>query len=160
MTSLRLAKIDCRAKCLRGFGCRPAGKQIHPPLADSSTLSALVTVTAFFRIKVEASFADRRGTRRYLHPTPMKSHTEYLVFETKKRREMVHITDEVEQIVKRSGMRDGLCFVSPMHITAAIYVNDLENGLIDDIGNGLKSLPPRAPITGTTRPAKTTPMLT
>jgi len=62
----------------------------------------------------------------------MKSHTEYLVFDTKKRREMVHITDEVEQIVQRSGVRDGLCFVSPMHITAAVYVNDLEGGLIDD----------------------------
>jgi thiamine phosphate synthase YjbQ (UPF0047 family) len=44
----------------------------------------------------------------------MKSHTEYLVFETRKRREMVHITNEVEQIVKRSGVRDGLCFVSTM----------------------------------------------
>ena len=63
----------------------------------------------------------------------MKSHTEYLVFETRKRHEMVHITNEVEQVVKRSGVRDGLCFVSPMHITAAIYVNDLEDGLIEDI---------------------------
>ena len=45
----------------------------------------------------------------------MKSHTEYLVFETKKRREMVHITDQVEQIVRRSGVKDGLCFVSTMN---------------------------------------------
>ncbi len=43
----------------------------------------------------------------------MKSHTEYLVFETSKRKEMVHITDQVEQIVRRSGVKDGLCFVSP-----------------------------------------------
>jgi len=78
----------------------------------------------------------------------MKSHTEYLVFETRKRREMVHITDEVEQIVKRSGVRDGLCFVSPMHITAAIYVNDLEDGL--------RSLRRRAPTTSTTARARTT----
>ncbi len=55
---------------------------------------------------------------------------------------MVHITDEVEQIVQRSGVRDGLCFVSPMHITAAIYVNDLENGLIEDIGKWLEELAP------------------
>ena len=70
----------------------------------------------------------------------MKSHTEYLVFETKKHKEMVHITDQVEQIVRRSGVKDGLCFVSPMHITAAIYVNDLENGLIEDISKWLEEL--------------------
>ena len=75
----------------------------------------------------------------------MKSHTEYLVFETRKRKEMVHITDEVEQIVHRSGVRDGLCFVSPMHITAAIYVNDLESGLIEDIGKWLEALAPERP---------------
>ena len=75
----------------------------------------------------------------------MKSHTEYLVFETKKRREMVHITDEVERIVERSGVRDGLCFVSPMHITAAVYVNDLESGLIEDIGKWLEELAPARP---------------
>jgi secondary thiamine-phosphate synthase enzyme len=72
----------------------------------------------------------------------MKSHTEYLVFQTKKRREMVHITDMVEQIVARSGVSDGLCFVSPMHITAAVYVNDLEDGLIEDIGEWLEKLAP------------------
>ncbi len=75
----------------------------------------------------------------------MKSYTEYLAMETRKRKEMVHITDLVEQIVKRSGVRDGLCFVSPMHITAAIYVNDLEQGLIEDIGKWLEELAPENP---------------
>ena len=75
----------------------------------------------------------------------MKSYTEYLVFETRKRKEMVHITDEVEQIVRRSGVKDGLCFVSPMHITAAVYVNDNEDGLIEDIGVWLQKLAPRGP---------------
>ena len=75
----------------------------------------------------------------------MKSHTEYLVLETRKRREMVHITDEVEQVVRRSGVKDGLCFVSPMHITAAVYVNDLESGLIEDIGKWLEELAPARP---------------
>jgi secondary thiamine-phosphate synthase enzyme len=75
----------------------------------------------------------------------MKSHTEYLVFETMKRYEMVHITDEVERVVERSGIRDGLCFVSPMHITAAIYVNDLESGLIQDISEWLEKLAPMRP---------------
>jgi len=82
----------------------------------------------------------------------MKSHTEYLVFQTRKRREMVHITDQVEEIVRRSGVQDGLCFVSPMHITAAVYVNDLESGLIEDIAEWLEE-PGRS--TSTTAPAKT-----
>ena len=75
----------------------------------------------------------------------MKSHTEYLIFETRKRREMVHITDQVQQIVQRSGVKDGLCFVSPMHITAAVYVNDHESGLIEDIGKWLEELAPARP---------------
>jgi secondary thiamine-phosphate synthase enzyme len=75
----------------------------------------------------------------------MKSYTEYLVFETKKHKEMVHITDVVERIVAKSGVRDGLCFVSPMHITAAVYVNDHEDGLIEDIGEWLEKLAPAWP---------------
>jgi secondary thiamine-phosphate synthase enzyme len=61
----------------------------------------------------------------------MKVHTEYLQMQTPERREIVHITPQVEEIVRRSGIQDGLCFVSPMHITAAVYVNDLEEGLIE-----------------------------
>ena len=75
----------------------------------------------------------------------MKSHTEYLVFETRKRKEMVHITDQVETVVRKSGVKDGLCFVSPMHITAAVYVNDHESGLIEDIGKWLEELAPARP---------------
>jgi hypothetical protein len=88
----------------------------------------------------------------------MKSYTEYLTFETRKRREMVHITDQVEQIVKHSGVKDGLCFVSPMHITAAVYVNDHESGLIEASANGWKTSPQPGQITGTIRPAKTMAM--
>ena len=75
----------------------------------------------------------------------MKAHTEYLTLNTRKRYEMVHITQQVEQIVRNSGIDDGLCFVSPMHITAAIYVNDNESGLIEDIGEWLEKLAPRWP---------------
>jgi secondary thiamine-phosphate synthase enzyme len=75
----------------------------------------------------------------------MAAHTEYLVFETRKRREMVHITPQVEKIVARSGVVDGLCFVSPMHITAAVYVNDHEDGLIHDIAEWLETLAPANP---------------
>ena len=75
----------------------------------------------------------------------MKAHTEYLTFHTDERYEMVHITGQVEEIVRRSGIEDGLCFVSPMHITAAIYVNDNEEGLIEDIGIWLEKLAPSWP---------------
>ena len=75
----------------------------------------------------------------------MKVHTEYLTFNTRERYEMVHITPQVEAIVRKSGVEDGLCFVSPMHITAAIYVNDNESGLIEDIGKWLEKLAPRNP---------------
>jgi len=75
----------------------------------------------------------------------MKAYTEYLSFKTRKRSEMIHITPEVEDIVRKSGVRDGLCFVSPMHITAAVYVNDLEDGLIEDIWKWLEELAPARP---------------
>jgi len=72
----------------------------------------------------------------------MKSLTEYLWFETKKRQEFVRITDEVADIVRRSGVAEGLVLVSPMHITAAVYVNDWENGLIHDFQVWLEALAP------------------
>jgi secondary thiamine-phosphate synthase enzyme len=72
----------------------------------------------------------------------MKSLTEYLWFETKKRQEFVRITDEVADIVRRSGVAEGLVLVSPMHITAAVYVNDWENGLIHDFQVWLDELAP------------------
>ena len=75
----------------------------------------------------------------------MKAHTEYLTLTTESRYEMVHLTPQVEAIVRRSGIDDGLCFVSPMHITAAIYVNDHEDGLIEDISTWLEKLAPRNP---------------
>ena len=87
----------------------------------------------------------------------MKAHTEYLTLNTRNRYEMVHLTPQVEEIVRRSGIDDGLCFVSPMHITAAIYVNDNESGLIEDISTWLEKLAPAWPATSTTRPARITP---
>jgi secondary thiamine-phosphate synthase enzyme len=75
----------------------------------------------------------------------MKVHTEYLWFETKKRREMVQITPQIEAIVAASKIEDGFCLVSAMHITAAIYVNDHEDGLIEDIGEWLERLAPAEP---------------
>jgi secondary thiamine-phosphate synthase enzyme len=75
----------------------------------------------------------------------MKAHTEYITLTTRQRYEMVHLTPQVAAIVERSGIVDGLCFVSPMHITAAIYVNDHEDGLIEDISTWLEKLAPSWP---------------
>jgi len=72
----------------------------------------------------------------------MKFATEYLWYETKKKREYVRITDQVESVVGKSGIRDGMALVSAMHITAGVYVNDAEDGLIADIDEWLESLAP------------------
>ena len=72
----------------------------------------------------------------------MVTATEYLWFETKQRQEFVRITDEVAAIVARSGVTEGMVLVSAMHITAGVYVNDWESGLIDDIQEWLEKLAP------------------
>jgi secondary thiamine-phosphate synthase enzyme len=72
----------------------------------------------------------------------MKFHTEYLTFNTRKHREYIHITPQVESAVNKSGVRDGMVLVSAMHITAAVYVNDHESGLIEDIDEWLEKLAP------------------
>jgi len=72
----------------------------------------------------------------------MKFHTEYLTFNTKDHREYVHITPQVERILQNSGMKNGMVLVSAMHITAGVYVNDNEDGLIEDIDAWLEKLAP------------------
>ncbi len=72
----------------------------------------------------------------------MKSYTEYLTFDTRRRRELVHITDQVEHIVRKSGIREGFVLVSAMHITAGVFVNDDEPGLHEDIWEWLEGLAP------------------
>jgi secondary thiamine-phosphate synthase enzyme len=72
----------------------------------------------------------------------MKTLTDYLFFNTREPREMVRITDEVADIVRRSGVREGMVLVSAMHITAGVYVNDWEDGLIADFGEWLEKLAP------------------
>ncbi len=75
----------------------------------------------------------------------MKFHTEYLTFKTKRHREYVNITREVDAALKKSGIREGMILVSAMHITAAVYVNDAEDGLIQDIDEWLERLAPTGP---------------
>lgn len=72
----------------------------------------------------------------------MKSYTEYLWFNTKKHREYINITSEIERLLEKSGIKEGLALVSAMHITASIYVNDAESGLIADIDEWLEKLAP------------------
>jgi secondary thiamine-phosphate synthase enzyme len=75
----------------------------------------------------------------------MKSITDYLWFNTTKHREFINITDKVEDIVQRSSIKEGFVLVSAMHITAAVYVNDAESGLISDIEEWLEKLAPYRP---------------
>src|SRR6476659_4205736 len=80
------------------------------------------------------------------HPStlqsPMLVHTDYLWFNTKKRQEFIRITDEVAGIVRKSGVKEGTVLVSAMHITASVYVNDWEDGLIQDFQTWLEQLAP------------------
>ena len=72
----------------------------------------------------------------------MKVLTEYLWFETVKHRDYINITDKVETAVRKSGVQEGMVLVSAMHITAGVYVNDAEEGLIEDIDKWLEKLAP------------------
>ncbi len=75
----------------------------------------------------------------------MKSHTAYLTFHTKKRKELVPITEQVEHIIAESGVQEGLALVSAMHITAAVIVNDYEPGLWQDIMEWVEKIAPENP---------------
>jgi len=72
----------------------------------------------------------------------MKFHTEYLTFKTAKHREYINMTPQVETALRKSGIREGMILVSAMHITAGVYVNDAEDGLIQDIDAWLEKLAP------------------
>ena len=75
----------------------------------------------------------------------MKSATDYLWFNTKRQRDYIHITSEVERVVSESGIQEGMVLVSAMHITAGIYVNDAEPGIIQDIDEWADRLAPKGP---------------
>ena len=72
----------------------------------------------------------------------MKSKTEYITFNTRKHREYVNITDRVAETVAESGIQEGFVLVSAMHITAGVFVNDAESGLLADIDEWLEGLAP------------------
>ncbi|MFQ5740333.1 MAG: secondary thiamine-phosphate synthase enzyme YjbQ [Acidobacteriota bacterium] len=76
----------------------------------------------------------------------MKSYREELWFETTTRRAYINITPKVETALKKSGIREGLCLVNAMHITASVYINDDESGLVQDYDDFLERLAPHEPI--------------
>ncbi len=76
----------------------------------------------------------------------MKSHREYLWFNTPDRRGYINITRQVEKELLESGIKQGLCLVNAMHITASVYINDDEQGLIQDYDEWLEELAPHEPI--------------
>lgn len=76
----------------------------------------------------------------------MKSRREYLWFETADRRDYINITRKVQDVVTKSGVQEGLCLVNAMHITASVYINDDESGLIQDMDDWLEGLAPHEPV--------------
>lgn len=72
----------------------------------------------------------------------MKSHTEYLIFNTKDKYELINITPQVEQVLAKSGIKEGLCLVNAMHITSSVFINDDEEGLHQDFLKWLEGLAP------------------
>ena len=75
----------------------------------------------------------------------MKSLTEHLFFEIPSRRGFVNITAKVEDLVKKSQVQEGLCLVNAMHITASVFINDDEEGLLEDYEEWLEGLAPHEP---------------
>jgi secondary thiamine-phosphate synthase enzyme len=78
----------------------------------------------------------------------MKSLREYLWFHTKTKRAFINITPQIEDLVKKSGVTQGLCLVNAMHITASVFINDDESGLHQDMDKWLEKLAPHEPVSG------------
>lgn len=72
--------------------------------------------------------------------------TEYLWFNTSKKRELINITPQIEELVQKSNIKEGLCLVNAMHITASVFINDDESGLHQDFEDWLEQLAPHEPI--------------
>lgn len=76
----------------------------------------------------------------------MKSHTTYLTFNTRTRRDYINITSRIEEELAKSGIKEGLCLVNAMHITASVFINDNERGLMQDFDDFLEKLAPHEPV--------------
>ena len=78
----------------------------------------------------------------------MKHYREELIFNTKTKREYINITPKIENALQKSGVKEGLCLVNAMHITASVFINDDENGLLKDFDDWLEKLAPHEPVSG------------
>ena len=76
----------------------------------------------------------------------MKSFTEYLYFNTRSKREFINITDTVQGCIRKSSIKEGLCLINAMHITASVFINDDEKGLHRDFDKWLEGLAPHEPV--------------
>lgn len=76
----------------------------------------------------------------------MKTYRKELWFNTKTRRDYINITPEVQEAIGASGVKEGLCLVNAMHISASVYINDDESGLLHDYDKWLEGLAPHEPI--------------
>ena len=76
----------------------------------------------------------------------MKTFREELWFNTKNRRDYINISDTVQKMIDKSGIKEGLCLVNAMHITASVFINDDESGLIKDFDDWLEKLAPHEPV--------------
>ena len=76
----------------------------------------------------------------------MRSYREELWFKTPHRRDYINITEKVGEVIEKSGVKEGLCLVNAMHITASVYINDDEPGLIQDYDDWLEELAPHEPV--------------
>lgn len=76
----------------------------------------------------------------------MKSYTQHLWFNAKSRREFINITPQIEECLKKSGVKEGLCLVNAMHITASVFINDDEGGLHQDFEKWLEKFAPHEPL--------------
>ena len=76
----------------------------------------------------------------------MKSFTEYLWFHVKTKKAFINITPQIEELVEKSGVSQGLCLVNAMHITASVFINDDESGLHKDMDKWLEGLAPHEPV--------------
>jgi secondary thiamine-phosphate synthase enzyme len=96
----------------------------------------------FLLMKLRSGNVFTESTLEY----DMKSHTKYLTFNVPTRMDFVHITPQVQDAVAESNVREGLCLVNAMHITASVFINDNESGLHDDYKRWLEELAPHEPI--------------
>ena len=75
----------------------------------------------------------------------MKTYTEYITITAKKQKEIINITDKIEEAVEKSGIKEGICLVNSMHITSSVFINDEESGLKQDFMRWLEELAPEKP---------------